>query len=481
MDWLIVGLLVCTITVLIFRRAAFDSYSFRAVLLSLATLLCSEFLFKLNQQTSPTDFYRVSAYFFRILSLYFFYRATTASCLEKPFDMVLQDLRRKDKSLTESQLLAGLGNYEQNLNTGEWYWSEGLRNLFGLGKDESPPGNGGFWEMLHPEDVEEFGRKFRDLLASRRPIELDFRIIDKNGESRDMRVIGAGVYNSEGVPVSHYGTIQDVTEQKKNQKALEKAYGEMEQRVEERTLELKQAHSQLLHIGKLSAIGKLAASIAHEFNNPLYGVINAIRGIRRRVKMEEPDGELLDMALNECNRMKNLIRDLQDFNRPSSGQLAMMDLHKTIDSLLLLSKKEFQTRNIEIAREYDQRLPSIRAVADQIKQVMLNLLNNAADACEGGGTIRIRTELSEPGKVRVMIIDDGKGIKPEDLPHIFEPFFTTKPTVKGTGLGLSVSHGIVKRHGGTIALESEPNRGTTFTITLLVEGVLHEEKVGVDS
>lgn len=478
LDWLIMGLLICAALVVIFRRGRFDAYSFRTLFLSILTLLISDFLFRLNQNLEQFEtYYQVSAYFFRILSFYLFYRAAIANCLEKPFEVVLEDLQRKDKSLTESQLLAGLGNYEQDLKTGEWYWSQGLYHLFGYETGDLPPGNGRFWEMIHPDDLETFGTNFRDLLARRQPIALDFRILTRSGEIRDMQVIGAGVYDPEGVPVSHYGTIQDVTERNKTRKALEQAYGAMEQRVEERTLALKQVHEQLLHAGKLSAIGKLSASIAHEFNNPLFGVINVLSGIRRRVKMDPPDAELVEMALNECSRMKNLIRDLQDFNRPSSGQLAPMDLHKTIDSLLLLCKKDFKTRNIEIALEYDQRVPHIKAVADQIKQVLLNLLNNAADACEGGGTIRIRTSLGEAGKVVIQVIDNGKGIEPENLEKIFAPFFTTKPAIKGTGLGLSVSHGIVKRHGGTITVESEPNKGTTFTVTLLIEGELHEEKI----
>lgn len=476
LDWLIIWMLICAALLSIYRRGKFDAYSFRTILLSILTLLVSELLFKVDPPLDQANFYHVSAYFFRILSFYLFYRAAIANCLEKPFEVVLEDLQRKDKSLNESQLLAGLGNYEQNLKTGEWYWSKGLYHLLGYEKGDLPPANGRFWEMVHPDDRDAFAMNFRDLLARRQPIALDFRIITRSGDVRDMQVIGAGVYDSEGIPVSHYGTVQDVTERNKIRRALEQAYGAMEQRVEERSLALNQVHEQLLHAGKLSAIGKLSASIAHEFNNPLFGVINVLSGLRRRVKMEPPDAELLEMALNECNRMKNLIRDLQDFNRPSSGQLAPMDLHKTIDSLLLLCKKDFESRNIEIVREYDQRIPHIKAVADQIKQVLLNLLNNAADACEGGGTIRVRTEPGESGKVVIQVIDDGKGIEPEALPRIFEPFFTTKPAIKGTGLGLSVSHGIIKRHGGTITVESEPGKGATFTVILLIEGELHAEK-----
>lgn len=175
------------------------------------------------------------------------------------------------------------------------------------------------------------------------------------------------------------------------------------------------------------------------------------------------------MAVKECNRMRDLIKSLQDFNRPTSGRLAPMDIHTAINSILLLGKKEYKKRKITIEKVYAENLPHIKAVADQIKQVFLNLLNNAADACEEGGTITIRTE-AHMDNIVIRIQDTGAGIKPEDKVHIFEPFFTTKPTIKGTGLGLSVSYGIIKGHGGTINVESESGKGSIFSITLPIQG-----------
>ncbi|MBW1792799.1 MAG: PAS domain S-box protein, partial [Deltaproteobacteria bacterium] len=232
---------------------------------------------------------------------------------------------------------------------------------------------------------------------------------------------------------------------------------------------LKKTHEQLLHAEKLSAIGGLTASIAHEFNNPLQGVMNIIKGVARRATLDKDDAELMTMAVGECNRIRDLIKSLQDFNRPTSGRKAPMDIHAVLDNLLLLGKKEYSTRKIIIEKRYSENMPRIKAVADQLKQVFLNLLNNAADACDGGGTITVKTEtLGE--KIVVRIHDTGTGITPEDKAHIFEPFFTTKPAIKGTGLGLSVSYGIIKGHGGEITVDSEPGKGTTFSVTLPIEG-----------
>ncbi|MDM8554022.1 PAS domain S-box protein [Desulfococcaceae bacterium HSG7] len=275
----------------------------------------------------------------------------------------------------------------------------------------------------------------------------------------------------------------DITRRKEAEKALQKAHNGLEQRVKERTAELyeeikerkhaetalKTTHAQLLHAEKLSAIGNLSASIAHEFNNPLQGVMNIIKGVRRRVALDKDEMELVNMAVKECSRMRDLIKSLRDFNRPTSGKIGSVDIHAAVDSLLLLGKKEYSTRSIKIEKRYAENLPLIKAVSDQIKQVFLNLLNNAAVACYKGGTITIQTEVQNQNVV-VRFHDTGIGIKPEDKKHIFEPFFTTKPEVKGTGLGLSISYGIIKEHGGKITVNSTPEKGTTFSVTLPIEG-----------
>ncbi len=266
--------------------------------------------------------------------------------------------------------------------------------------------------------------------------------------------------------INNARTFQKISQ---TEEELQKAHGQMENRVKERTAQLELAHDQLLHAEKLSAIGKLSASIAHEFNNPLFGIRNVLDGIRKRANLEKDDFELLEMALEECDRMKFLIQDLQDFNRPTSGVTAPMDVHKTIDSILLLVKKEFQNKNIQVKKHTAAKMPNILGVADQIKQVLLNLLNNAGDAMpKKGGIITITTEVLD-NEVAIHIKDTGVGIKPENMAHIFEPFFTTKPNVKGTGLGLAVSYGIINKHNGKIEVESNPCHGTTFSVILPIE------------
>jgi predicted ATPase/signal transduction histidine kinase len=228
------------------------------------------------------------------------------------------------------------------------------------------------------------------------------------------------------------------------------------------------AQLQLLHAEKLSALGRLSASIAHEFGNPLIGVRYLLEDIKNRPALDREDQELLEIGLEECNRMKHLINDLQQLNKPSSGKHKSFNVHTIIDNVLLFQKKNMSSRKIAIAKDYDPGLPEIVAVEDQITQVLVNLVINAVDAIpEEGGCITVATA-GKGDSIRISVRDSGAGIRPEDLEHIFEPFFSTKPAAEGTGLGLPVSYGIIAGHGGAITCSSTLGQGTTFTVSLPV-------------
>ncbi|MFQ5451283.1 MAG: ATP-binding protein [Nitrospinaceae bacterium] len=234
--------------------------------------------------------------------------------------------------------------------------------------------------------------------------------------------------------------------------------------------ELKASQCRLIHCEKLSSSGKLIASIAHEINNPIYGIRNVLVKIGRKVPMDEKYIGFNQLAIKECDRVANLIRKLQDFHRPSSEKRELLDLQETIEEILWLLEKSLGVKKIKLEKHYVPDLPKVKAVKDQIKQVILNLLQNAENAIpKSGGEIILRTE-NGGAQIKFHVQDTGCGIPPENRIEIFEPFFTTKKGMKGNGLGLSVSYGIVRAHGGEIQVNSEPGRGSTFTVTLPISG-----------
>ena len=248
----------------------------------------------------------------------------------------------------------------------------------------------------------------------------------------------------------------------------------LEEKVEERTEELRLSHEQLRHAEKLSAIGKLAASISHEFNNPLLGIRNILEQIAQ-TPLDSEMQELVGLAIQESTRVMDLATKLKQFYRPSSGVMVSVDLHSLLDDMMVLKKKNFVEKNINVIKNYQENLPRMNAVDDQIKQVVLNLLQNAEESIQkDSGTITVATRAQGPW-IEVEIQDTGCGISPENINNIFEPFFTTKSEVKGTGLGLSVSYGIIQKHGGEIRCCSRLGEGSSFTLVLPVNRNVNQD------
>lgn len=244
-----------------------------------------------------------------------------------------------------------------------------------------------------------------------------------------------------------------------------------------RELERRRVEQQLFESEKLAATGRLAASIAHEINNPLEAITNSLYLLLRRASPADPDHQFLEIAMKETERVSRILREMLGFYRPEVST-APTDINGLILEAESLIEKELRQKRVRIHNDLSAAVPSIMASADQLKQVLLNLLLNAQDSMPDGGNIFVSTRSArdaEPGylvsrSVVIQIRDTGNGIPEELLTNIFEPFFSTKQAQKGTGLGLWVSLGIVQRHGGTITPRSRPGQGTTFTISLPISG-----------
>jgi signal transduction histidine kinase len=238
--------------------------------------------------------------------------------------------------------------------------------------------------------------------------------------------------------------------------------------VKRQMAELEQAQAQLIQSTKLAAIGELAANIAHEINNPLTTVLGFASFLAERLEPGAPTLEELTLIQEEASRARDIVRDLLQFSRQSDVHPTMSDVNIIVEQVIGMLRRQGAIDAITLEEEYAADLPLIEMDVSRMKQVFLNIINNAIYAMPNGGALTVRSVRRE-AFVDVEFTDTGSGIDPEALPRIFDPFFTTKPEVSGTGLGLSVSLGIVQSHGGTIAVTSTRDVGTTFTVRLPVE------------
>jgi two-component system NtrC family sensor kinase len=246
----------------------------------------------------------------------------------------------------------------------------------------------------------------------------------------------------------------------------------LEDRVEEKTSELKKAYEHVLLVEKMASVGKMAAVVAHEINNPLAGILTYAKLLRKWVDRGEMKGEklkeaagCLDLIAGESRRCGDIVRNLLTFSRTAPMNLEITDINDVVGRALRLVRHQLEMASIEVQLYLDAKLPKLHCDPSQIEQVLLALVMNAIDAMPHGGNLWLRTGPAHDG-VQIEVRDDGCGISPEVLSHIFEPFQTTKEQGRGVGLGLAVSHSIIDRHHGSIGVESELGKGTTFTVVL---------------
>ena len=255
------------------------------------------------------------------------------------------------------------------------------------------------------------------------------------------------IYDAKGKAVASVGIFVDLEDRL-----------EMERK-------LRQTQEQLLQSEKLAAMGRLTSQIAHELNNPLYGIMNTLELMKTEIPPENKRRKILEMALSETVRLAEMLRKMLSFSKPDEEERQPANINTILDEIMLLHEKQLREHSIRMSSSFAKHLPMVYASKNQLRQVFLNLISNARDAMPDGGTLSVKT-MDKGDHAQVEISDTGIGIKQENINKIFDTFFTTKDSVKDVGLGLSVCYGFIKEHGGDIKVKSKWGSGTTFIIIL---------------
>ena len=310
----------------------------------------------------------------------------------------------------------------------------------------------------------------KDVIALRMPVRQTLPRIDKNGETRYHEINIFPLWETTGELSKFIEISRDITSRIKEENELT---SQLEDMVEDRTRQLKETHDQLLHQDKMASLGKLAASVVHEINNPIAGILNFTMLMKRMIE----DGPLIQRDIDkfrqylglmeaETKRTSRIVSNLLAFSRQSKIELGKVNINMLIEQTLILNSNLFKINGITVETKLDNKLPDITGSADQLQQVFMNFVSNAVEAME---TVEKRVLSIQTGhelntnSILIKFKDSGTGIPEENSKRIFEPFFTTKKG-KGIGLGLSVAYGIVQEHGGVIEVTSDTAKGTEIKI-----------------
>jgi PAS domain S-box-containing protein len=375
--------------------------------------------------------------------------------------LMFRSLRESEARLEEAQRIAHVGYWERDLGTNLITWSDESLRIFGLAPEQGPVAFTRYRELVHSEDRESVVAAVAEALHVGRRYDVEYRVVRPTGEVRIVHSRGDVTRDESGRPLRMFGIVQDITERKRAQEDLR----ESERRYRETQLEL-------AHVNRVTTMGQLAASIAHEVNQPIGATVNNAHAALRWLARQPPDLEevrqALDGIIKDGHRAGDVIERIRALIKKVPPRSDRLDINETIRDVIALTRSEVLTNGVSLQTRLVNGLPLVQGDRIQLQQVMLNLIVNAIEATSGANEeardLLISTEKDASNGVLVAVRDSGPGLDAEGLSRLFDAFYTTKRD--GMGMGLSICRSIIEAHGGRIWATANVPRGAAFHFTL---------------
>jgi PAS domain S-box-containing protein len=377
-------------------------------------------------------------------------------------------LRRSESYLADAQRLSHTGSFALNVTTGEMtHSSQEHTRLYGFDAGRGVPSVEQFWERIHPDDRDSVVAVFDTAVAQKSDFAVDFRILPPDGTVRYAAAVGHPVFNSAGDLVEYVGTVMDVSDHRRAEQERER---------------LRQAEADLAHISRVTTMGELTASLAHEITQPIAAAVTDAYACGRWLTRDLPDLEEARQAASrvseDLRRASDIIGRIRLLFKKSAPERKLVDVNEVIREMIVLLRDEANRFSISIRPDVADDLPKVMADRVQLQQVLMNLMLNGIDAMrdtDGAGELTVKSQRGGDGQLLISVSDTGVGLPPGRAEQIFDAFFTTKP--HGTGMGLPISRSIVEAHGGRLWAAAKPGRGATFQFTVPgeIEAGLHSD------
>jgi len=365
-----------------------------------------------------------------------------------------QALQRSEAYLAEAQRLSHTGSWAWNPASDNTYYSEECYRVLGLAPGEGPPPSvEAIIQRIHPDDQAQCRERLEKAIGDKVDFELDYRVVDPDKSVRDIHCVCHTVLDQSGDLVELVGTVIDITERKSAEQEREK---------------LRRLEADLAHTNRVSTLGEMAASLAHEIKQPIAAAITSANSCIEWLAHEPPNLDRARAAAARIDRYGNraaeIIDRIRSLYKKSPPQRELVDVNGIVEEILTLLKGEADRYSVAMCTEPAAEVPKIMADRVQLQQVFMNLMLNAIEAMkDSGGELSVKSELQE-GQLQFSVSDTGVGLPTEKSDQIFSAFYTTKP--QGSGMGLAISHSIVDSHGGRLWATANDGRGATFHFTL---------------